>query len=135
MILKEQMLPMLVEACPSFADKWQEHKKEFADEENFLPYIALGEFAQYLIELEKQNQTSEFEKVFKVVEKIHLEGEPYVKEAATIGLLEGLQNILGNDAEKFLKYLNPESLKWWNEINKFWNGDNKFVGQTINGKS
>ena len=123
---------MIVEACPSFADKWQKHKQQYADEENYLPYMALGEFARHLIELEKYNRTSEFESVFELVEKLHLEGEPYVKEAATIGLLEGLQNNLGNDAKRFEKYLKPNSLKWWNELNKFWNGENQFVGQTIN---
>ena len=29
MILKEQMLPMLAETCPTFAEKWEEHKKEY----------------------------------------------------------------------------------------------------------
>lgn len=123
---------MLAEACPSFADKWQKHKQEYADEKNHLPYIALGEFARHLIELEKYSRTSEFENVFELIERLHLEGEPYVKEATTIGLLESLQNNLGNDAERFEKYLKPNSLKWWNELNKFWNSENQFVGQTIN---
>ena len=135
MITKEEMLPMLVEACPSFANKWEEHKREYHDEENFLPYIALGELARHLIELEKQNQTIEFENVFETVETLHLDGEHYVKEAATIGLLESMQNNLRDAAEKFVKYLKPESLKWWNELNKFWNDEIRFVGQTLNGKS
>ena len=132
MILKEQMLPMLVETCPSFAEKWVEHKKEYADEENYLPYIALGEFARHLIELEKQNEKSEFENVLELVEKFHIEGEHYVKEAVVIGLLESLQNNLGSDSDKFMKYLKPETLKCWNELNKFWNGKIRYVGETIN---
>jgi hypothetical protein len=135
MIAKEQMLPMLVQACPTFADKWNEHKQEYHDEKDFLPYVALGEFARHLIELEKQNQTNDFEKIFELIETFHLEGDPYVKEAATIGLLESLQNNLGNEMEKFVKFLKPESLKWWDELNKFWNGEIQFVGQTVNGKS
>jgi len=115
-----------------FSEKWEAHKKEYDDEENYLPYIALGEFALHLIELEKHEQTSEFEEVFELVERLHIEGEHYVKEAATIGLLESLQNSLGNDAEKFVKHLKPEALKWWNELNKFWNGENKYVGETLN---
>lgn len=135
MILKEQMLPMLAKACSSFVEKWEDHKREYADEENYLPYIALGEFARHLIKLEKQNQIDEFDNVFELVERFHLEGEHYVKEAATIGLLEGLQNNLGEDAENFIKYLKPETLKWWNELNKFWNGEIQFVGQTLNAES
>ena len=128
MIAKEQMLPMLVKSCPSFAGKWREHQQKYRDEENYLSYVALGEFARHLINLNKQNQTTEFENVFETVENLHLDGEHYVKEAATIGLLEALQNNLKDDAEKFVKYLKPESLKWWN-------GEIKFVGQTLNGKS
>lgn len=134
MITKEEMLPMLVEACPSFADKWQEHKKEYHDEDNFLPYIALGGFARHLIDLYRENKTSEFEKVFQVVEKLHIEGEHYVREATTIGLLEGIQNIAGStnlDPEVFYNYLEPVSSKWWNELNKSWNGEIKYVGQTF----
>ncbi|MBA3334477.1 MAG: hypothetical protein H0T08_02580 [Acidobacteria bacterium] len=81
------------------------------------------------------NQTTEFENVFEIIENLHLDGEHYVKEAATIGLLEALQNNLRDEAEKFVKYLKPDSLKWWNELNKFWNGEIKFVRQTLNGKS
>lgn len=93
---------MIVETCPSFSEKWEEHKKEYADEENYLLYIALGKFARHLIELEQEDQTSEFEDVFKLIENLHIEGEYYVREAATIGLLEGVQNILGSDAVKFV---------------------------------
>ncbi len=126
---------MLVESCPSFADEWREHQHEYSDEENYLRYIALGKFARHLIDLDKHNQTTEFENVFEIIENLHLDGEHYVKEAATIGLLEALQNNLRDDAEKFVKYLKPDSLKWWNELNKFWNGEIKFVRQTLNGKS
>jgi hypothetical protein len=99
-----------------------------------LPYVALGELARHLIDLYRENKTNEFEKVFRVVEKLHIEGEHYVREAATIGFLEGIQNIAGNnnlDPEVFHKYLEPVSAKWWNELNKFWNGEIKYVGQTF----
>ena len=132
MIKREEMLPMLVESCPSFSEKWEEHKKEYADEENYLIYIALSEFAQHLIELEQEDQTSEFEDIFNLIEKFHIKGEHYTKEAVTIGLLESLQNVLGIDELKFVKYLKPETMKWWNELNKFWNSEIKYVGETIN---
>ena len=122
---------MIVEACPSFAEKWRNHKHYYHDEKDFLPYIALGEFSRHLIELKNQNQANEFEKVFETIERLHIEGDDYVKEAITIGLLEGLQNSAKEDAEKFVQYLKPVSLKWWNEVNKFWNAEIKFVGETF----
>jgi len=131
MIAKEKMLPMIVEACLSFAEKWRNHKQDYHDEKDFLPYIALGEFARHLIELKSQNQTNEFGKVFETIERLLIEGDDYVKEAITIGFLEGLQNNAKEDAEKFVQYLKPVSLKWWNEVNKFWNAEIKYVGETF----
>lgn len=128
------MLPLLVKACPSFTCKWDEHKLFYQDEEHFLPYVALGEFADHLVELYKSKETSEFENVFFYIEKFHMEGEGYVKEAASIGFLEGLQNVAGNrgvNPEVFAKYLGPVSSKWWNELNKFWAGEVEFVGEGI----
>ncbi len=130
MIKQNEMLPMLVEACPSFADKLREHRETFEE----INYAELGAFAHHLVDLYEQNQTDEFIKVFDVIERFHIEGDDYVKEAATIGLLEGLQNVAGNTdlkPEVFEKYLKPVSTKWWNELNKFWNGKIQFVGQTF----
>jgi len=45
--------------------------------------------------LEKANRTEEFPAVFEIIERMHLEGDDYVKEAATIGMLEGIQNVAG----------------------------------------
>lgn len=132
---RKEMLPLLVKACPSFSDKWKEHKQEYNDEKDYLPYVALGECARHLIDLENLNQTEEFEAVFEVVERLHIEGDSFVKEAVTIGFLESLQNNLENNEVSFIKYLKPESLKWWNELNKFGNGEIKFVGQSIESNS
>ncbi len=130
MIYRDEMLPLLVSACPSFLENWEEHKREYRDEENYLPYIAIGEFSHHLVELYKSKKTKEFPAVFTEIERFHIEGEAYVKEAATIGCLEGLQNVAENrglDANVFLQYLGPESTRCWKELNKFWNGE---IGQT-----
>ena len=98
-------------------------RRYYGEEE--LLYIDLGEFADHLIDLYNQAQTQEFPAVFSTVEELHTEGDEYVKEAATIGLLEGIQNIAGNrglDAEVFVQYLKPESAKWWKNLNDFWDG-------------
>lgn len=136
MITREEVMPLLINACPSFSGKWEIYKQEWYDEgEEFLLYCDSGEFARHLIELFRQSSTKEFEKVFEVIEKLHVEGDDYVKEAATIGFLESIQNIAGNndlDPEVFYKFLKPESSKWWHELNKFWNAEIKYVGETIN---
>lgn len=114
MITRSEIMPLLVDACPSFAEKWEWHKFEFHDEEDFLPYVALGELGDHLIDLHDQGRQSEIERVFEVVERLHTEGEHYVREAATIGLLESIQNVLGNrerDPELFRQYLMPVTAK------------------------
>ncbi len=129
MITKEQVMPLFLRACPSFTAKWEEHRAYYDNED--LLYIDLGEFAHHLIELHKTNQTEELPAVFDVIEKLHIEGEAYVKEAATIGMLEAIQNVAGNNGinpEEFTCYLKPESAKWWRELNDFWNGEIQYVG-------
>ena len=67
----------------------------------------------------------------EVLERLHLEGEGFVKELATIGILESIQNVWGHtetDPEEFCRFMLPESKKWWNELNDFWAGKIPHVG-------
>lgn len=126
-------MPRLVAACPSFTLKWEQYTREYVDEEDYLPYVALCEFNNHIFELYTSGSIEEFSSVFAEIERLHLEGEPYVKEAATIGCLEGLQNIMGNrgmDADVLLPFLGPESRKWWDQLNKFLNGEISYIGET-----
>ena len=126
-------MPLLLEACPSFTDKWKEHRAYWREEESL--YLGLGEFARHLVELHSGGQINEFPAVFDVVERLHLEGDDFVKEAATIGLLEGIQNLAGGqgiDPEGFVRYLRPLSAKWWGELNDFWGGKIPYVGASVN---
>lgn len=132
MITKEQVIPLLLNACPSFLKKWEEHRAIYEDEE--LLYVDLGEFAHHLVELLKVNRIEEFPAVFEIIERMHLEGDHYVQEAATIGMLEGIQNVAGNsgvEPEEFVEYLKPESAKWWQQLNDFWEAKIPYVGATI----
>ena len=95
--------------------------------------MALGELAQHLIDRQRRGDTQGFDKVFAVVEGWHLEGDAYVSEAASIGFLESFQNQLGgNDRRKGLRgvrasdfepYFGPETRRWWEKLDRFWEGD------------
>ena len=127
-------MPLLLLACPSFFERWEEHLLFYQEEDEQLLYLDLGEFADHLVELHKGHRVEEFPAVFQAVESLHLEGDHFVKEAATIGLLEGLQNEarnIGVDPEEFLQYLGAQSLKWWRQLNDFWNAKIPYVGATI----
>ena len=67
----------------------------------------------------------------EVLERLHLEGEGFVKELATIGILESIQNVWGHTEtgpKVFCRFMLPESKKWWNELNDFWAGKIPHVG-------
>ena len=110
MIKKDQVMPLLLEACPSFSGKWKEHLAFYEPEDETLLYLDLGEFAHHLVELHKSGSIEEFQTVFQIVDRLHLEGDHFVKEATTIGLLEDIQNVAGNtgiEPEEFLQYFGP----------------------------
>ncbi len=91
-----------------------------------LLYVHLGRFARHLVRQKQLGNDAEFAEVFGVIERLHSDGDPYVREAATIGLLEGIQNVARHgtlDPETFLPYLGTESARWWQKLNNFWDGD------------
>lgn len=125
-IKKDEVISLLLKACPSYQKRWEEHvHSNYEEGEEQLLYIDLANFANHLIELYKANKLDEFVKIFETIELLHTNGDEYVKEAATIGLLEDIQNYaLSNNIslDIFVKYLEPESRNWWTNLNDFWNG-------------
>src|SRR4051794_30838623 len=100
-------MPLLMEACPSYHPPAEDHD---------LLYIALGDFAGHLRQLQQQSCTQDFPDIARVIERLHVEGDHYTREAATIGLLEGIQNVWGNqgvDPNLFAHHLLPVSALWW----------------------
>jgi hypothetical protein len=125
MIEQHHVMPLLIEACPSYQSQWDVYIAQPEYEEGLL-YVDLGNFAHHLVELIQQNDVAEFSSVFDVIERLHVEGDAFVREAATVGALESIQNVAGNcdvDAERFVPFLRPESAKWWIRLNNFWAGD------------
>ena len=123
MICKNEMLNLILKASPSFKPIWEEFLEEWKGENDLPLYLVLGDLARYIDFLVDKNNERELVSIFEVVEKWHLEGDSYVKEAATIGLLEGLQNTNQTNSKKLNKiesYLLPESKRWWNKVNEFW---------------
>ena len=128
MIHKQQIMGMLVDACPSFAKRFAEGMAaDYLDDSgNLLHYIALGDFARHILSLLSMGKLDEFPAGFAAVEAFHAEGDQYVREAATVGFLEALQNNAehrGVEKSAFEKWLGPKSKKWWDRLEDFWKGD------------
>ncbi len=118
------MFETLLAADPSFQPDWNAFLDHWRDEPGPLPlYLALGDLSRHLARQLERGETKAFDAVFDVVERWHLEGDPYVRKAATIGLLENLQNdnfYVTGRPEQFLPWLRPESLRYWRKVEAFW---------------
>lgn len=121
---RSKMFEPLLQADPSFLRAWKEFLATYLPDGEDPPlYLALNELARHLIAQIESGDTSRFDAVFDVVERWHLSGDDYVKEAASAGLLEDLQN--GNlyreaQPEDFIPWLRPETRKWWIKVHEFW---------------
>lgn len=125
MISEDQVIRLLMEACPSY---------RLPAEDQGALYVILGDFARHLLQLYREHQTEVFPAVARVIERLHVEGDDYVREAATIGLLESIQNVWGNegvDPGLFVQHLPPVSARWWRSLNDFWSGKSRFVGEGL----
>lgn len=123
MITREHMFEPMLIADPAFAPAWSAFVIEWQGENELPLYIALTALARHLIGKLAEGDTARFDAVFDVVERWHVEGTPSVREAASIGLLEDLQN--GNlhrttTPSAFLPWLRPVSRRWWDKVEAFW---------------
>lgn len=116
------MAPMLV-ACPSFEPRWQAFLAEWSNETEPPVYLALADLARHAVSLLEANEDSTLVRVFEVVERWQVEGDQYVREAATIGFFEDLQNDnlhTTTTPGQFEPFLLAESRRAWSELLAFW---------------
>jgi hypothetical protein len=123
MIVREEMFQPILEISDGFRPIWNEFLEEWKDDDELPQYLALGDLARYISRLISESKDEEIKRIFSVIERWYLEGDSYVKEAATVGILEDLQNtnVVGVGVpEKVELYLLPESKKWWLKVYEFW---------------
>ena len=99
---------------------------EFIPKDHTLPYLATGDFARYLLDLYHAGQTDELLKGLNFIEALHHSKHKAVRELATVGFLEDIQNLWqqgGVSPEVVFDYLGEKSQKAWQELNRFWNGE------------
>jgi hypothetical protein len=97
-------------------------------------YTHLGDFAHHVVDLLVRSEIAELSALTQELERLHFEGDDFVKEAATIGLLEGIQNVAshrGAATKDLEQALGPETRRWWASLNAFWSGRIPHVGADI----
>lgn len=123
MIRGDQMLPQIIAADSTFRLTLADFRKGWNGEQPVL--VELGQIARHLIGQIDRGETERFPAIFSVVEQWIEKGDPYVVNAAIVGLLETIQNICSHGpdpADRFLPWLGPKSLLAWQDLNSFWHG-------------
>jgi hypothetical protein len=131
LIVASEVMPLLLEACPSFAPQWVnevlEENLDDANDGGRLFYVDAGAFIHHLVSLKVDGRDAEFPAVFDVFERLVVEGDSYVQNLGQIGYLEGLQMMTvtaaGLSPERdFRPYLRPASERIWEALNRSWGG-------------
>lgn len=132
MIIKDQVMEMLLISSPSYKNRYDKYIKEnYKPGEERLIYIEVCDFIHHLFDNYLKREVDEFDNIFELIERLHTDGDDPVKELATVGFLEDLQNILlrqNIDLIVFEVYLRPVSRTWWNNLIDFWNGKTGYLG-------
>lgn len=126
MITRATMFEPLLIADPSFRPRWVAFLAEWRGDPSPPLYVALEYLAAHLLERLKKHDTDRFDQIFAVVEEWHMSGDAYVSEAASLGLLESLQNLSGGSdrAEPTIEpWLGPMSRRWWDKLDRYWDGE------------
>ncbi len=123
-IKKADMIPLMLEACPELKPQWEEFLLEWADDADLPLYLFIYVIADHVVGKVDRGESNGLDAVFDVVERWHLEGEHYVREAATVGFLEGIVSWEDKHREqqKILEtYFRPETARYWTKMHNFWN--------------
>lgn len=125
MISQQEMFDLVLEVDPTFQPVWDAFLDKWRDQIELPLYLALRDLAQHLIGKLESGQTSELQRIFKVVERWLADGDELVREAATIGLLEDLQNPnlhKTTSPDQLKQWLGPLGAMQWTEVERFWSG-------------
>ncbi len=91
-----------------------------------LPYCVADCFARYLLEAYKSDSVETLILAGMFIEELYSYKDAMIDNLATVGYLEAIQNVWGNNSvnpEEMVKFLRPTSKNWWARLNDFWKGD------------
>ena len=93
-------------------------------------------YAHHLLALYRAGELHELHAFGGFIELLLVEGNQFVRQLATIGFLEGAQNVLSNsdcDPDILLPFLGPAGQESWSALNKFWKSETPFVPDDTSG--
>jgi hypothetical protein len=105
------------------------------DEDDFeLPYIVAGFFTEFVLQAFNNKDKTTYLSGLQFIESLHLSESHKVRELATVGYLESIQNTWPPELLKIsIPYndLGIESKKWWEELNLYWSNKVKYIGESF----
>lgn len=124
-IRQGDMFPLLLEADPSFEPIWQVFLNEWGGDEEGLPLtLAIDEFARHLVGKLEAGETSRFNEIFAVIERMHFSTDSCVNNEVK-GIFEGILDT-GSYTKlhpyDFEPWLGPETRRSWLLNNKGYYG-------------
>jgi hypothetical protein len=109
------VIPLIILAAPNMKEKLADPLETH--------FHALANLSAHIVESYRKGALEEIPRIFNLIERLLKNGEKSVKEAATIGFLEGVQNLsawAGISPEVFIPWLGHESKRDWDALNNFW---------------
>jgi hypothetical protein len=101
---------------------WQEYQDRWPDEDRNT-FNDMAVIAHYLVDCYERGALAEFPAAFSVLEQCLAQGDMQVRDAATIGVIEDLQNIASHRsfAPKAIEpWLQPLSRTAWEKLAASW---------------
>lgn len=121
-ITPSQVVPLLLETCPSARDRWAEHVADWKGEEPGA-YNDVSVIAHHIVDSYARGVTTECAPLFRMVERILEQGDDQARQLATTGVLEDIHVISTHHPfgpEVFLQWLGPRSQEAWEQIEALW---------------
>ena len=119
-----ELVPLLLEACPTAKPAWDEHVAFWKPEKRG-NFNDIAVFAHHVVDSLAQGRRDEFPAFFALVEQMIVEGDQDVVALAVLGLIEDIQVIASNSPKmcsEFQDWLGPKSRQGWLEITAAWEG-------------
>ena len=124
-MIYEDVNKLLLKEFPNF---------KISEDDFELPYIVAGLFTQFILKAFNRNDNLTYLSGLAFIESLHLSESHKVRELATTGYLESVQNTWPPSLlEIKIPYndLGIESKKWWDELNLYWSNKVKYLGESF----
>jgi hypothetical protein len=124
MIEPTDIIPTLLNICPGFKPRWEEHLRYWHRGDNGI-FNDTAEFVHYLVDCYENGDRAAMPLVFETIERFIVDGTEETRGITIVGILETLQTVASNrpfGEDVFVEYLGPKSREAWIELVGIWEG-------------